>query len=778
MSLTRRWRRAALPAVLAVPALLAGLVVAPVAPAGAATVAAPAGLAPDAGAVVSNAELTWAPVEGATGYEVQLSDSDGFDPNVLAATVPTPAWQLPPLVPSGDYVWRVRATTAAAAGEWSAPATLTRSWDAEPASPVTVSSVAVPVVSWQPVADASFYEVEFSADPFHDAWSYEGREDTRRFTCYTQHTYLAPYGTAAGKEALPGDETKCAFAFGEDPRVQWLEDEQKTCLDKTEPTARAVCLADAAERVAARNPMEGGKFFPGAWYWRVRGRDGTVSEAKTPFNDPALSCTGVWDGAGGTKSVSDGKITVPVPSAVPGYAPKPACSSWSDQGTFTFTSPAAVAEAVSAVPGGAAVTPVAGGVASATPVFSWQPVDGAIKYRLYVSRTKDLRDSDHVWETAATSLSPYGTLPDARSLYWGVQACGWRLCGPVSGPQRFGKLATSPVRAVSAVSAGPVVSASWTTQTAAVPAGARVAATDSEAKAYRVQVAVDGNFAQPVVDVTTDRVVRPGDPAGTSRVTLDASKLGNGTYTWRVRALDESGFAYPWSSGAPFRRDVDTPQASIGAADGMALTGAVPLAFSEPVTGVSGTTVGLVGEDGAKVRGVVTRQSGTAYTFTPSAPLVANTRYSAWVAPTVLDLSGKSAIAVGTTVRTTGVVDSASSALVRVRGGWRTVTASDAAGKSFVRATKGKAKPAVKAVLRGTSVTVHACRSVRSGIATVAVDGRRVATVDLYRGYSSCGRVATVKVPAGKHTVVVSATSKGNKRSRGTDLAVDAISGA
>ncbi|NHC14019.1 Ig-like domain-containing protein [Motilibacter deserti] len=772
MSTSRRWRLGALPVALAV---LAALVVAPAQLAGAAAAPAPVELAPAGGAVVSNAELRWAPVEGATGYEVQLSDSDEFDPTVLAATVAAPGWQLPPLLPSGDYVWRVRATTAAGAGDWSAPAVLTRSWDAQPQSPVTIAGTRVPAVSWQPVEDASFYEVEFSTDPFHDDWGYEGREDKRRFTCFTQHTFLAPYATAVGKEALPGDEARCTFAYTSmDPRVEWLEEAQKPCLDKAQADAKAVCLQDAADDVAARNPMEDGKFFPGTWYWRVRGRDGTVSTTKTPFADPAVGCTGVWDNADGVKD-STGKVTVPIPSDVPKYAPAPDCSRWSQQAVAVVAGTAIEAN-VSAAPGSARLAPAGSAGLTATPFFSWEPVAGALKYRVYLSRSKDLRDADHVWETHATSLSPYGTLPDARSLYWGVQACGWSTCGPVTAPQQFTKKAASPVRAVSTVSAPATITATWSTQAPTLAAGAVISATDSEAKAYQLQLAVEGNFAQPVADVTTDRVVRAGDAPATSHTTLDASKLGNGVYAWRVRALDESGFAYPWSVGPSFRRDVDTPQLSIGASDGLALTGAVPLAFSEPVTGVTTSTVGVVGEDGVRVRGVVSRVGDTSYAFTPAAPLVANTRYSAWVAAGVLDLSGKPAVASATAVRTTGVVDSASKALVRVRGGWRTVTASDATGKSFLRVAAVGAKPAVRAVVRGTKVTVQACRSTRSGTVAVAVDGKRRAVIDLYKGYSSCGTVATLKAAPGKHTVVVAATGKANKRSRGKDVTVDAIS--
>jgi Bacterial Ig-like domain len=217
-----------------------------------------------------------------------------------------------------------------------------------------------------------------------------------------------------------------------------------------------------------------------------------------------------------------------------------------------------------------------------------------------------------------------------------------------------------------------------------------------------------------------------------------------------------------------------------GAEGALALTGGVGLVFTEPVTGASAATLGLVGEDGAKVRGTVRAVDGTTYAFVPAAPLVANTAYKPWVSAQVVDLSGKPAVASTTAVRSVKVVDSSSPALVKVRGGWQTVTASDATGSSFVRTSvkpKAKAKASVRAVVRGKSVAVWGCRSSRSGIVTVTVDGKRRATVDLYQRYSSCRKVATVNVAAGRaHTIVVTATGRKNVRSRGTDFAVDAIS--
>ena len=734
---------------LAVLALLVGAVVAPLG-ARAAVLPGPSALAPnaDAGsaAAVSDVLLTWSPVPGAVSYEIQVSDSSGFDPYVLAGTSSRATWALPAAVPAGDYVWRVRALAAKGVGDWSAPASFTHGWDNAPANLRVVSSVGVPSVAWDAIPGASFYEVEYSTTPYSDTdpTVMQAKTDANRFTCFTQHPFLAPYGTATGTEKLPGDEKTCTFAGGsEDPRVTaihtaWadcdkayrkgVDDENHAAATATPPRAADVTALDAAlllcknEAVKAQvnvDPMSFARFFPlkaapvytpGVqpvdpatnadlpWYVRVRGRNGSVDATKSPFAAPAISCTGVWHTAGGVKDPATGAVTVPVPSAVPSYLAVPECSTWSAPIGFYVTgggwarSLAGVAVTGARIQTGSTLTP-------STPIFSWQPVAGAAKYRVYLSRTRDLRSADHVWETMSSNgLAPYGTLPDARRLYWGVQACGWETCGPVGTVLSFTKTASSAV-AAQQVDATPVdVAFAWHTQGAG---------DDSEATSYQVQADLVGtSWTKPALDVTVDAARAAGETTEVSRTTVPLAGLGDGTYVWRVRAVDESGFGYPWSTGMTFLRDVSAPKASITTKSGFAQGAPLTVSFTEPVTGVALS----VTANGVRVAGTITGSGTAAWTFTPRSPWVTAQAYTVAVTG-ARDGGGNVAPPVTASLRTAGLADAGTVALApspRVAKLWRARSASDAVGKSYLFTLQ---RAALSTRVAGTKVALYACRS-------------------------------------------------------------------
>ncbi|RKS77767.1 hypothetical protein CLV35_1465 [Motilibacter peucedani] len=783
MNTSRALRAVTLSAVLAV----VGGVAVGVPSAGAASAPAPVPTA-TGGTGLTDTALTWGAVPGAVGYEVQVANTPDFDDKVLSGTAATTAWPVPTTVPAGDYDWRVRATTADGPGAWSDTETFTRSWDSAPSGTRVLQAADTPTVAWDPLPGASFYEVEFSSEPYdQNPSAMEGREDDRRWTCYTQHTVLSPYGAAAGTERLPGDEGNCTFASaGEDPRLETLRKDYDACdaqvTDAAGVTSPAylTCRRAAVDKANATSPMAAHKFFPLVdlgtgtplpWYWRVRGRNGSPDTTASPFDPAALSCTGVWNGAGGTRD-SQGKVTMPIPSSVPKYAPTPECGSWSAVGSF-FVQPTPADEVVTASVTGAGVSPLgASGSLTATPYFSWAPVDGAAKYRVYVSRTRDLRSADHVWETNGTSLSPYGSLADAPRLYWGVQACGWRICGQVT-PMSFVKRATSPVKAQSLDATPAQWTLHWRTQSDSRAADAVVPATDSEAKAYQVQVALNGtagpDWSKPAVDTTVDRVGLPGEPLTTSRASIDVSSLADGSYSWRVRALDEGGGAYPWSLGEPVYRDVSVPKAVVATTAGFAQTAPLAVSFTEPVVKASVTVTAA----GRAVAGTVGGSGTSSWTFTPAKPWVTGQSY-VLTATGGSDPAGNVAAPVTATLRAATTADAGTPALSagRASKAWRSRTASDAVGKSFL-VTSGKASLATTVV--GTNVAVYACRSPRGGTVRIALDRKQVAVVDLYRGWSGCGLVWSKATKSGAHAVSLTALAAKDRRSAGTVVGIDAV---
>jgi hypothetical protein len=123
----------------------------------------PAGTVDDTQPVV----VTFQPVAGATGYEVQVQDANG---NVVFDQAGLPANQtsftLPTPLADGDYQVLVQASNATGAGPWSDAVAFTVDATAVPGQPVvtgptdTVDDTQPITVTFQPAAGATGYEVQ------------------------------------------------------------------------------------------------------------------------------------------------------------------------------------------------------------------------------------------------------------------------------------------------------------------------------------------------------------------------------------------------------------------------------------------------------------------------------------------------------------------------------------------------------------------------------------------------------------------------------------------
>ena len=136
-------------------------------------------------------EFTWEAVEGATGYEIQLSLTEGDWTSVATATVTTTMRRFP--VAAATTGWaRVRAREGERQSAWSGTASGTTA--AAPVPPLVLAAPS-PVVSstgpdhiewgWDPVADAQVYQVRVAA-------TVEGLDAaTSRITAETMHRVAA-----------------------------------------------------------------------------------------------------------------------------------------------------------------------------------------------------------------------------------------------------------------------------------------------------------------------------------------------------------------------------------------------------------------------------------------------------------------------------------------------------------------------------------------------------------------------------------------------------------
>jgi hypothetical protein len=188
------------------------------------------------------------------------------------------------------------------------------------------------------------------------------------------------------------------------------------------------------------------------------------------------------------------------------------------------------------------------------PYFAWKPLAGKQSY--YVLVAKDPSFSNIV-DYAFTQIPAYAprdgfgptTYPDETTLYyWCVlPATDFAGTGAVGNPlqaaaQSFQKQSTPPARLAPAD--GTLFydqpSFRWTPV--------------EGARRYRLQVAQDPSFGNPIDDVTTDST------AYTTNSTYPADTV----LYWRVRADDENGVGLTWSSTGTFQKKLAAPVPNAG----------------------------------------------------------------------------------------------------------------------------------------------------------------------------------------------------------------------
>ncbi|MBJ7356355.1 hypothetical protein [Nocardioides sp.] len=197
--------------------VLAMLVVTPVAFVGLVSVNAPAAVAnqptslsPAEGSTVAGLPVfSWDRVPGAARYDVQIATNASFSNIVVAESTVNHQYVVRTQLPNGDLWWRVRVSGSnpwTAAGFRRSPgAAPTQTGPADGA--VLPQPQSPPKLSWNPVAGATAYELEYGTDPnFTDT-----AQKTSRFTRGT--TFVVPlqqpntYYWHVRAEAGPGNYT-------------------------------------------------------------------------------------------------------------------------------------------------------------------------------------------------------------------------------------------------------------------------------------------------------------------------------------------------------------------------------------------------------------------------------------------------------------------------------------------------------------------------------------------------------------------------------------------
>jgi Carboxypeptidase regulatory-like domain len=560
----------------------------------------PALLGPVFGAPVSYPReplvLQWSRVPRAFKYLVEISTDptlaslvvkSGNGPPETSATVFTPNGTLAP----GRYYWAVTPEdaekhkgTRSAIGsfDWVWPtATTTTFTDLNP-EPRVID----PQLSWAPVAGAARYDVEINSSQDFTLGS--------KVCCneLTTGTSLSP------RRVLPNNHYYWrvrALDLGGNAGVWNVGPSFEKNFDGVNPTIPGLQLRNNESAllpvgsttdtpIVTWDPVPGASsydvnvvpFIFGGCNWTSTTTD-TWKNIKTAAN--AWTPLGYgWNGQvpGGVSyptAATEGRV----PQSGQSYCVRVAArtdrdafngevvSDWTQLGgagnpAFTYQAPT-----LTSPPSGTLTTPaenyrlpVNGTLTPRLPLFTWARVPGAASYFVVVAKDPSFTDIVDLGFTQVpayaprTSMTPKTYPDETTSYYWAVMPAKSSNGNNVTSypwqnnPRSFEKRSTPPTLL------SPGAGADILTQPTF-----RWTSTEG-AREYRLQVAQDPTFSNPLDDVTTNAT------AYTSSTTYPADTV----LYWRVRANDENKIGLTWSATGTFQRRLPAPALSPGNATG------------------------------------------------------------------------------------------------------------------------------------------------------------------------------------------------------------------
>ena len=794
--------------------------------------AAPVVIGPvDSSVQLKSVTLAWQPVQGAKSYKIEVgTDEDWADSPTLTTTSVIPQLTLPGWLPHAAYVWRVAASDGSNQGRWSSATplgTFARGWRTSPAGlSVTTDAHGIPTFRWTPIAAAAAYEVQFSSTAtFDDAGPTQTQASPVVQSCLTHRTLITPFLEQASHRSVTAGPCAVTLLRNGSPafwRVRGLDllDAGAGDVDTTPAAGEGISHLPPTTAANTADLTE----CPGTLV-----ASPTAAAPVTPTPTPTPTPTGTAAAtpaacASASASPSAGASSA-APAAVSGCGGSSGSaekSAWSGSSTYTPAFLGTVAGDYRTLPPVQTLPltsdPANGctGTAAITctdfPTIHWNasvdPVTGAsaTRYRIYVALDDSYSNIQRVVETSALEWTPADSWRDSTALqsyYYVVQPCTDQGCGAVTNaPPSFSKRSPAVVPVGQQLVNGASV-LTWhdyaDTLSALVSARAGGASqiNPSEAAAYHVQVATadDPDFGSSgmVDDVTVDGApcspsVGSAPGGGTAvqacaaPATSYAARSGNdvlsyasaakaygdGSFLWRVQAVDASGHKLPWSPVGAFVRDTTPPRAAAAPLVNLRVRPLVRVTFSEPVTGVSSASLGLSG-----VASKVVVLDDTHATVAPMSPLTPGQSYQLLLQPTIRDLSGNSAVSAGPNMSVDPFADDRSAAL-HYRGTWQTMTSTNALGGTFHSA----AGPAVVSTTAyGTGVLLTGCVGPHNGLLRILVDGTLKSSLDTFRSFSGCGiRLARVAgLAKGPHAISIQVTGTKRTASKGTAVSVDAV---
>ena len=503
--------------------------------------------------------LSWNAVSGATGYEVQIAESEAGLANSVAIDVTdasyTPATAL---TNNQTHYWRVRAKDGDGQhGAWSAINSLSVNWGAVSGLSPPDGSTATdttPALSWNAVPGAAGYEVQI-ADSEAGLASAQSVEVSA--ASYTPSTALTNNQTHYWRvRAKDGDGQHGAWSAINSLSVNWgavsglSPPDGSTATDTTpalswnavsgaagyevQIAASTVGLASAqaVEVSAASYTPSTGLTNNQTHYWRVRAKDGDGQH-------------GAWS-AINSLSVN-----------------------W---GTVSGLSPSSTTDT--------------------TPALSWNAVPGAAGYEVQIADSEGGVANSVAIDVTDASYTPATALTNLQTHYWRVRA--------KDGDGQHG--------AWSAINS---LSVNWGTVTGLSPSDGSTTTDTTPAFSWNAVPGAAGYEVQ-IADSEAGLASAQSVEAGGTSYTPTTALTNNTTHHWRVRAKDGDGQYGTWSA-------VQSLAVNIGAVSGLSpssTTDTTPALSWNAVPGAAGYELQIAGSEAGLASAQAVEVSAASYTPT------------------------------------------------------------------------------------------------------------------------------------------------------------------
>lgn len=572
------------------------------------SVSTPLPLAPTNGQVLAQPQkpplLQWSGTQGATSYIVEV-DGDADMIGAKSYTTKSTSFVVPDPLTVGDWYWRV--TASKGSGLNSLPSDVQR-FDVDALAAPTITypvddvnqSLEDVVLDWTPVPGATRYDLQVALDAdFNNIalsvtnirstrysppttlnndqfwWRVRAVDPAGQQTPWTsslngfqrkwpqQPQAVYPLGAMGAPSAISG--TKAYFQWTPVKHASEYELQVSTDPNFSPNTAITKTCTTAQTTYTPREVSTNDCLFPsGATvkYWRVRAMDLPYSSGLPGiYSSPqAFTYTAPTDPVG---SFDPNVLVTGLKIGIDG----------SGATTGTGCSGATVNDVCSNVP--------------TTPVLSWDPVPGAHAYLVYYAQDANFTTSEipNVPVTANTifqlnTSNSKNSLPDSQAgsaYYWHVRPCTSTsliscAADPVSSAsvlpdtRSFRKASPAITGLTSSNPNASEITFSWNDYYDTNVATAWNGETSNQtARQYKIQVDSEPSFASPIDTKTVDQATY-----------TEWDKLyADGTYYWRVQALDDEGQGQTWSTTHTFTK-TSPPVAPASPIGGAHVSGSTP----------------------------------------------------------------------------------------------------------------------------------------------------------------------------------------------------------